>query len=153
LHEKGVVFTSAIPEQFVGRRGRGLGSLSLDGTPGAKEAGVVHFIDRILLTLEKDRQVQYREGLQLLRRKLAESPAGVSALPELSEARQVQLLKSIEQTEFFEIVRMHTIAGFLSDPTYGGNNNGVGWRLIGFDDQFAFEPPFGFCDQDAQRGG
>lgn len=33
---------------------------------------------------------------------------------------------------FFEILRGHTIAGFWSDPMYGGNRNMVGWKLIGF---------------------
>src|SRR5215469_3267513 len=34
-----------------------------DQTPGAREAGVVYFIDRALTTFAKDDQKTYREGL------------------------------------------------------------------------------------------
>jgi gluconate 2-dehydrogenase gamma chain len=43
------------------------------------------------------------------------------------------------------------ILGFLSNPEYGGNRDKVGWKLIGFEDTFAYEPPFGYYD--ANRGG
>src|SRR4249919_272153 len=37
-----------------------------DSTPGAREARVVNFIDRALTTFEKDRQADYRKGLDEL---------------------------------------------------------------------------------------
>ena len=33
---------------------------------------------------------------------------------------------------FFELVRLHTIHGMLSDPRHGGNRGGVGWDLIDY---------------------
>jgi gluconate 2-dehydrogenase gamma chain len=33
---------------------------------------------------------------------------------------------------FFQLLRSHVIAGFFVDPVYGGNQNMVGWKLIGF---------------------
>jgi hypothetical protein len=33
-------------------------------------------------------------------------------------------------------------------PTYGGNRDGVGWKLIGFEDRHTFQPPFGYYDRD-----
>ena len=36
----------------------------------------------------------------------------------------------------------------FSMPAYGGNRDGVGWKLIGFDDQHAFQSPFGHYDRD-----
>ena len=33
---------------------------------------------------------------------------------------------------FFNLVRTHTIQGTFSDPFYGGNENFVGWDLIGY---------------------
>jgi gluconate 2-dehydrogenase gamma chain len=33
---------------------------------------------------------------------------------------------------FFELVREHTIEGFLGDPKHGGNHDRVGWKLIGY---------------------
>ncbi len=33
---------------------------------------------------------------------------------------------------FFAMVRSHTIQGTFSDPAYGGNEDFVGWKLIGY---------------------
>ena len=35
-----------------------------------------------------------------------------------------------------------------ASPEYGGNRDGVGWRMIGFVDEHAFQPPFGYYDRD-----
>lgn len=32
-------------------------------------------------------------------------------------------------SDFFHLIRTHTIYGFLSDPKYGGNKNKIGWRF------------------------
>ncbi len=34
----------------------------------------------------------------------------------------------------------------FSSPKYGGNLNGIGWKMIGFDDEHVFTPPFGHYD-------
>jgi gluconate 2-dehydrogenase gamma chain len=44
------------------------------------------------------------------------------------------------------LVRQHTIMGFFSNPQYGGNRDKMGWKLIGFEDAFVFQPPFGYYD-------
>jgi len=51
---------------------------------------------------------------------------------------------------FFEMLRYHTIAGFLIDPDSDrrGNRNGVGWKVIGRDPEHIFQPPFGALDKD-----
>jgi hypothetical protein len=36
----------------------------------------------------------------------------------------------------------------FSLPSYGGNRDGVGWKLIGFEDSHVFYPPFGHYDRD-----
>jgi hypothetical protein len=36
----------------------------------------------------------------------------------------------------------------FSLPAYGGNRDGVGWKLIGFEDEHVFHPPFGYYDRD-----
>ena len=36
----------------------------------------------------------------------------------------------------------------FSLPEYGGNRDGVGWKLLGFEDQHVFQPPFGYYDRD-----
>ena len=41
-----------------------------------------------------------------------------------------------------------TLFGMFSMPAYGGNRDGVGWTLIGFEDAHVFHPPFGYYDRD-----
>jgi gluconate 2-dehydrogenase gamma chain len=126
-----------------------------DSTPGVREARVIYFIDQALITFARDKQALYTQGLKDLQMKTRElfpaaegfPPGGASKFSGLDSAQQVQLLKAIEKTEFFTLVRQHTIMGFFSDPKYGGNFNKVGWKLIGFEDKFAFEPPFGYYDR------
>src|SRR5438105_9529160 len=77
-----------------------------DDTPGAKEAGVIFFIDRALATFDQDKRALYRDGLAAAR--AAARAAGLSAA-------------KIEHTEFFETLRRHTIMGFLASPAWGGN--------------------------------
>jgi hypothetical protein len=36
--------------------------------------------------------------------------------------------------------------GFLSHPRYGGNRGKIDWKLIGFQDDYVFLPPFGYYD-------
>ena len=103
--------------------------------PGAREAGVVAFIDLVLPSFERERQAVYRDGLKEL-----------GAFASLDSARQIEKLKAIEKTPFFETVREHTIAGFFSHPKYGGNREGAGFKLLNFEDRHMFESPFGYYD-------
>jgi hypothetical protein len=64
----------------------------------------------------------------------------------LDNARQIEVLRGIEKSEFFGMVRNHTLIGFFSHPKHGGNQDRMGWKLIGFEDAFAFQPPFGYYD-------
>jgi gluconate 2-dehydrogenase gamma chain len=56
------------------------------------------------------------------------------------------LIRSMETSSFFEVLRTHTVLGFLGDPKYGGNRGKAGWRQIGFEDAMVFEHPFGYYD-------
>jgi gluconate 2-dehydrogenase gamma chain len=124
-----------------------------DDTGGAREAGVIRFIDLNLATYERDKQAAYIQGLKLL----AEKSGG--RFSDLPPAKQIEVLRSMEpkqsvgvvfradeQSEFFELVRRHTILGFFSHPQYGGNRDRIGWKLIGFEDAHVFQPPFGHYD-------
>jgi hypothetical protein len=48
---------------------------------------------------------------------------------------------------FFETLRQHTINGFLIDPDFGGNHDGVGWKVIGREREHRFQAPFGYYDK------
>lgn len=119
-------------------------------SPGAREAGVIYFIDRAVVTFDRVRQPVYKEGLLSLQARTREMFAGSTAFSKLNSDQQLQLLTSIEKTEFFETVRVHTIIGFLADPDYGGNRGQIGWKLIGFESRPSFKPPFGYYDAEEQ---
>ena len=123
-----------------------------DDTPGAREAQVVHFIDRALVTFDRDQQPSYTQGIKDLQAKTQELFPGSKKFSELNSGQQVQLLEAIEQTEFFELLRVHTIIGFLARPEYGGNHGQVGWKLIGFENKGVYSPPFGYYDAEIVKG-
>jgi gluconate 2-dehydrogenase gamma chain len=117
-----------------------------DETPGAREAGVIYFMDRALGTFGGQFLQPIRSGLPDLRKAAQAKNAGARGFAELAPDQQVDVLRSIEQTPFFGAVRFLTIAGMFSDPSYGGNRNRVGWQLIKFDGGHAHQPPFGYYD-------
>jgi gluconate 2-dehydrogenase gamma chain len=123
---------------------------STDG-PGAHEAGVIYFIDRALSTFDADLREAYRTGMTAVQKKRGEMFASSASIAALTNEQQIQLIHAIETTEFFELLRTHTLYGFLGNPSYGGNRDRIGWKLIGFEDRMAFQPPFGYYD--AQAGG
>ena len=117
-----------------------------DDGPGATEAGAVYFIDRALKTFAADQQVTYRDGLVGLKARREKMFSAAASFADLTPSQQSRLLRSIETTNFFATIRQHTVMAWLGNPEYGGNRGGVGWKYIGFDDQGAFTPPFGFYD-------
>jgi len=117
-----------------------------DDTPGAREAGVIYFIDRALATFDKDKRAVYTEGLKDLDARRATLFPGSRSFAELDSDSQIRLLRAIEKSDFFELVRSHAILGFFGNPSYGGNRDQIGWKLIGFEDRAQFQPPFGYYD-------
>jgi gluconate 2-dehydrogenase gamma chain len=123
---------------------------SNDG-PGAAEAGVIYFIDRALATFDADRREDYRTGMAAVlerRKSLFPDSTSIASLP---AAARVQLMHEIEPLPFFELLRVHTLLGFLGNPSYGGNRDKVGWKHIGFKDRMAFQPPFGYYDAEGVK--
>jgi gluconate 2-dehydrogenase gamma chain len=134
-----------------------------DGTPGAREAGVVYFIDRGLVTFDTEDQKTYREGLPELQARVTEMFPAVSKFSAATPEQQDEVLHSFDENaqsarrsfrarpgaqDFFETLRQHTIAGFLIDPDYGGNKSGAGWKVIGREREHMFQSPFGYYDKD-----
>ena len=117
-----------------------------DSTPGAREAGVIYFIDRALATFDADKRTLYTEGLRQAQDKRRELFPASQSITALQPDEQIRLLHAIEDTDFFERLRIHAVMGFFGDPSYGGNRDQVGWKLIGFEGTHHFEPPFGYYD-------
>jgi len=122
-----------------------------DATPGAREAGVVYFVDRALSTFDQSRKDVYTQGLADLQTRRAQMFPGSKSIATLNASQQTELLRTIERTDFFQLLRTHTLYGFLGDPSYGGNRNGVGWKVVGFDHKMQHQPPFGFYDAEIKR--
>jgi gluconate 2-dehydrogenase gamma chain len=136
-----------------------------DETAGAREAGVVYFIDRALKTFFSDALPIYQKGLEAAQKTTTELFPGV---PRFSAATEEQKLKIFTQIaveserpegatrplapgvspDFFRTLRVHTVFGFLVDPEGGGNRDYAGWKAIGRDPSHSFSPPFGFYDKD-----
>ncbi len=124
-----------------------------DDTPGAREAGVIYFIDRALNTFGADNLEPIREGLQDFESSVRKEHPGVESFSALSDDQQIEALRAIEESDFFGTVRTMTIAGMFAHPSYGGNRDKMGWALLGFDDRHAWQPPFGYYDAQYINGG
>jgi gluconate 2-dehydrogenase gamma chain len=137
-----------------------------DETPGAKDAGVLYFIDRALVTFASDMQKVYRDGLAPVQALTSEKFPGVKKFSSATAEQQDAILEELSKENsaagsgrrnrpsansqpFFETLRFHTIAGFLIDPDSDrrGNRGGVGWKVIGRDRDHMFQPPFGELDK------
>jgi gluconate 2-dehydrogenase gamma chain len=135
-----------------------------DETPGAREAGVVYFIDRALKTFASDDQKTYREGLPEFAIRTRKMFPTLGKFSVASAAQQDEVLHSFDPKQgdgerpygstaptayenVFDTVRIHTIVAFLLDPDAGGDPNGIGWKVIGRTREHMFQPPFGYYDR------
>ena len=142
-----VRFRSLSPEAAVEIEAMTIRILPSDDGPGAREAGVIYFIDRALGTFLRDQRPLVTPGLAELNAAAAARHPGVGNFSALDAAAQDDVLRAIEGGDFFGLIRRATIAGFLANPSYGGNRDTVGWRWIGFEDRFVWQPPFGYYDR------
>src|SRR5262249_22196151 len=135
-----------------------------DDAPGAREAGIVYFLDRALVTFAREHQKLYTEGLADLQVRTRERFPGVEKFSSLHEDPQDEIRHALDTgptftvrvfaqapptQSFFETLRQHTILGFLIDPESNrkGNQGGVGWKLIARENTHMFQPPFGHYDK------
>src|SRR5271157_4029053 len=109
-----------------------------DELPGAREAGVVYFIDRALKTFASDAWPTYEKGLTALNESASEKYPGVKSFADATAEQQEKLLADLSEQQkpqdgasrrrsqpdskdFFQTIRQHTLFGFLVDPEGGGN--------------------------------
>ena len=116
-------------------------------TPGAREAGVVYFIDHVHNGTWASGSKEFLDGLTEFQAACAKDHPGTAQFADLAPDDQLAYLKHIERTPFFGQMRFLTVLGLLALPSYGGNANKVGWQLVGFIDQHVWEPPFGHYDK------
>ena len=101
--------------------------------PGAVEAGVFVYIDRLLGDGGAALLPLYQGGLAAL------DAAEGSAFADLDADAQDEVLTRAEAGEladapegFFPLLLEHTRQGMFCDPIHGGNRNFAGWDLIGY---------------------
>jgi len=115
-----------------------------DRDPGAKEAGVVHFIDRQLDGHYKRFADKYHKGLACI----VQTAKAMFGKPfeELSWPDQTRLLQAMESgkvpkdiwsdpssRDFFGMLRDHTMQGFYGSPRHGGNKNYASYKMLGLE--------------------
>ncbi len=123
-----------------------------DDLPGAREAHVIHYVDSSLATWAADQRQPFLESLDRFNATVARRHPGRSRFAELTSEQQVRLLRASERDWFFRQVRTMTVIGMFANPSWGGNFEGAGWRVLGFEPRYVWQPPFGEYDADAQRG-
>jgi gluconate 2-dehydrogenase gamma chain len=120
-------------------------------TPGAREAGVVFFIDHALSTFQKDAIQDLRAGLADLTKRAASRRRGAGSFAALSTTEQDAVLVSAEGEEYFGLLTFLTFMGMFGEPSFGGNRNEVGWKLLNFNPHGPHKPPFGHYDAQVTR--
>lgn len=115
-----------------------------DDTPGATDLGVIHFIDRNLLTYLAKHQESYRKGISAIEAtsRLLHQKAFVS----LSLHQQDDFLRKLESGNvpdtiwthqksqaFFALVVAHSMQGFYGPPRHGGNRDYLSYKILDLD--------------------
>jgi len=102
-----------------------------DDAPGAKEAGVLNYIDIQLTKAFKRHQETYRKGIAAI--DAASRSAHQKSFAALAEDEQDEILAEAEEKQpaFFNLVLDHTMQGFYGDPRHGGNRGMVSWKMLG----------------------
>jgi gluconate 2-dehydrogenase gamma chain len=114
--------------------------------PGAREAGVVVYIDRQLAgpwgrdchrytqePFEDEAPPEFGyQGKATPRQIYRQGLRDLKGFDVLDPVAQDEKLKQIEGTLFFSLLRRNTIEGMFCDPMHGGNVDMIGWQLIGF---------------------
>lgn len=112
--------------------------LPKDEDPGALEAHVPEYIDRILQTAELQKmKADFVPGIAALNRR--SSRMFQKGFAEASPAQQDELLAIFKdspersgEAKWYELLIVLSLEGFLGDPSYGGNHDKIGWKLVGF---------------------
>jgi gluconate 2-dehydrogenase gamma chain len=140
-----------------------------DGTPGAREAGVVYFADYVLTAITPEQQQDFRGALTALHAAALKAQPGATSFAALPPEQQIAVMKAMDkpatvgnsiaaeagaggkEAEAFGGLRAMVLTGTFCDPSLHGNRFKIGWNLIGFDDRAYWAPPFGYYDAHAEE--
>jgi gluconate 2-dehydrogenase gamma chain len=115
-----------------------------DQDAGARQAGVVNYVDRQLAGVFRRYQETYRKGIAGVQQ--ASNIMFGRDFASLEWSQQTAMLRSVEHGDapgaiwtpesarsFFELIRDHTMQGFYGSPRHGGNRGFVSFRMVGID--------------------
>jgi len=114
-----------------------------DDFPGAYEAGVCNYLERLLQTDLAEHADFFRAGIDAIDTEaLARYNTRFEAL---TPDQQISVLAGIEAgavktswpvapSRFFEMLVNTTAEGYYSEPQQGGNRGGASWVMTGFED-------------------
>ena len=115
-----------------------------DDYPGAYEAGVCDYLERLYQT-DLASQLEFcAAGLDSID---TESRFRFeAAFPDLNSDQQSSILEAIETgnvftpwplspTQFFNLLVTTTAEGYYSDPQQGGNRGSISWEMTGFEER------------------
>lgn len=134
LNEVEIDLLDAIVEQII----------PTDDFPGGKWANVSNFIDKQLNSYYRKHQLAYREGLAAFEKTVIQVKG--KKFEELTFAEQTTMLEKMETGEFsgdywkdhsasnfFDMVRQHSLQGFYGSPVHGGNRGYISYHMLGLD--------------------
>ena len=114
-----------------------------DDFPGAFDAGVCDYIERLLRTDLANQAALYRAGIEAID---AEALARFEKpFVNLSSSEQTAILTAIESgavetlwpippVRFFEMLVKTAVEGYYSEPQQGGNRGAISWVMTGFEE-------------------
>jgi hypothetical protein len=113
-----------------------------DDFPGAYDAGVCDYLERIFQTDLAAQSEFFRAGIDGIDAEALErfnkpftnlTPDQKLATLSTIESNQVKTPWPISPSLFFEMLVNTTAEGYYSDPQQGGNRNGISWVMTGFE--------------------
>jgi gluconate 2-dehydrogenase gamma chain len=112
--------------------------LPRDDDPGALDAKVPEYIDRMLQSEAMAQTKQnFVPGLGAIERRaqrMFQKPFATCTAAQQDEL--IAIFKNSPdksgEARWYEILVVLVMEGFLGDPSYGGNQGEVGWKLVGF---------------------
>lgn len=126
--------------------------LPRDEDPGALDAHVPEYIDRILTTpVLRPMKEEFLSGTAALDRRCKRMFK--TGFAQASAAQQDEVLTLFKESprgtgeaHYYELLLVLTLEGLLGDPSYGGNKDYLGWKLAGFSlvGELAAPPPPGY---------
>jgi len=114
-----------------------------DSDPGARDAGAVEYIERVLAGNQAFKLPLYAAGLEgvdqtsrlmfggdFVRLPFQEQTSVLKAIE--SGEGPAEIWKTVSSQEFFRLLWNHVLEGFYGPPEEGGNKDYASWKMIGF---------------------